>query len=49
MEVGQKVFIVDMNYNITESVISKITCSLIRLENGEQFRNSSWWHDASIE
>ena len=49
MEVGQKVFIVDANYNITESVISKITRSLIRLENGEQFRNSSWWHDASIE
>lgn len=49
MEVGKKVFIVDKNYNITESVISKITRSLIRLENGEAFRNHGWWHDASIE
>ena len=42
MEVGQKVFIVDMNYNITESVVSKVTRSQIRLENGDSYQNNSW-------
>jgi hypothetical protein len=43
IEVGQKVYVIDVSNNITESTIEKITRSLVTLSNGKIFRNDTIW------